>query len=88
MFIFTFKHTKIRTDFIILKIPRVENTSILRSFTCCIPTILQTLHNIADCRTEHERTSVGAVGCDKNLGWGAAETIKQSHARTQPQYYF
>ena len=64
MFIFTFKHTKIRTDFIILKIPRVENTSILRRFTCCLPTILQTLHNIADCRTEHERTSgEGGGGC-------------------------
>ena len=88
MFIFTFKHTKIRTDFIILKIPRVENTSILRSFTCCLPTYckLSTILQTVALNTKERR--LGAVGCDKNLVWGAAETIKQSHAHTQPQYYF
>ena len=45
--------------------------------------ILQTLHNIADCRTEHEWTMgwLGKYwGCDKIVGGRTLKAMKQSHA--------
>ena len=45
----------------IVKSEKIKRVVILFIFTLLFATILQTLHNIADCRTEHERTS----------GWGS-----------------
>ena len=59
------------------------------TFKFNLPIILQTLYNIADCRAEHERTSVGgALACHKNLGWEAAQTINKLTKTIHPLILF